>query len=716
LATTTQRHALAVLHRLATAVAHAESLEQIYDLAITALQSALGADRSAVLIRDASGTMQFEAWRGLSATFREAVSCHLPWPADDGAPAPLVVPDVQTSEAVAPRRAALVAEGIGSLAFIPVLGRGRLLGKFMVYFDRPRSLDEVELMTAQTIASHIGFAIERRQADARTGELLDREQRARRQEQALLAVMEAATSTLDLTEAMRRIARALARVLGANMVGAYMADAARAMLTPIAGYRVPRHLLEEFLAHPIPLRAHAALEEIWRTPRPVWSDDIPSHPLVDRDTVRRFPHQSDLFVPVVVDGEPIGGFFCIWWSARRRFADDELRLVAEMGRQAAIAVGRARVFRDAEAASRAKDDFLAMLGHELRNPLSVISTSVAILERAGDQSQAAVRSRLVIARQVRHLTDLVNDLLDMTRVTSGKIALARRPLDAAEVVRGCVATLAQAGKTRGHEIALAVEPAWVEGDETRLQQVITNLVLNAVKFTPPGGSITAGVRAEGDTVRLWVQDTGVGIAADVLPRVFDAFVQGQPASERSQGGLGLGLTLVHRLAQLHGGSVEAASGGPGHGATFTVRLPRVPPPAAVTASELAPPAFAPARHVLLVEDNPDGRGVLRALLELEGHDVEEAADGPGALERALARPPDVAVIDIGLPGLDGYEVARRLRKGPRGDEMVLIALTGYGQPKDRMRSAAAGFDAHLVKPVDDGLLLRTLATTRPPRL
>lgn len=710
-----EQHALAVLHRLATAVADAESLEQIYELAITALRSALGADRASVRILDATGVMRFEAWSGLSDAYRQAVEDHCPWPAGTAAPSPILVPDVLTADVLACWREPIVTEGIRSLAFIPVLSRGRLLGTFTIYFDHPRVMREFELMTARTIASHIGVAIERKHTDGQAQALLDRAERARHEAEALLTVMEAATSTLDLTEAMRRIARALARVLGADMVGAYMADAAATCLTPIAGYRVPRARLGEFLAHPIPLRSHAVLEDVWRRPRPVWTDDIPSHPLVDRDIIRRFPHQSDLFVPIVFEGAPSGGFFCIWWTDRRRFTDDELRLVEEMSRQAAVAVERARIFREAEAASRAKDDFLAMLGHELRNPLSVIGTSVAILDRVDGQAETATHVRQIITRQVRHLTDLVNDLLDVTRVTSGKISLLRRPLDLAEVARTCATTLAEAGATRAHQVVLALEPAWVEADETRLQQVITNLVLNAVKFTPAGGTVTIAVRGEDDAAVLQVRDTGVGIAPDLLPRVFEAFVQGHPAADRSQGGLGLGLTLVRRLAELHGGSVDAASDGPGRGATFTVRLRRVPSPVSPAASAPPPAPAADRRRVLIVEDNADGRELLRSLLELEGHDVDDAADGAAALRQALERPPDVALIDIGLPGLDGYEVARRLRQGPRGEAMLLVALTGYGQPQDRRRAADAGFDAHLVKPVEERRLLATIASSRQRR-
>jgi CheY-like chemotaxis protein len=252
----------------------------------------------------------------------------------------------------------------------------------------------------------------------------------------------------------------------------------------------------------------------------------------------------------------------------------------------------------------------------------------------------------------------------------------------------------------GHIVETALAPAWVDGDETRLRQVCDNLLGNAFKYTPAGGRVRVVVRAEGESAVLSIADTGVGIEPRLLPRMFDLFVQGERGLARSQGGLGIGLTLVRRLAELHGGSVEAHSDGPGRGSEFTVRLPRIPAPA--VALPVAQPAAEPARprrRILLVEDNTDARETLRDLLELHGHEVHEAASGPDGIEKALRLRPDLSLIDIGLPGLDGYEVARRIRASAEGHALQLVALTGYGQPEDRRRAEEAGFDEHLAKPI-----------------
>ena len=362
----------------------------------------------------------------------------------------------------------------------------------------------------------------------------------------------------------------------------------------------------------------------------------------------------------------------------------------------------ARELRDhadlTDAANRAKDEFLAMLGHELRNPIASIVTAIHVLDRLTGGDERAQRAREVIARQAGHLGRLVDDLLDVSRVTTGRIVLNRRPIDLGASVARSVSTLLAA---RGHErrdVAVTAEPVWVEGDETRLEQVITNLLGNALKYTPQHGPIQVEVRAEGDDAVLRVVDSGIGLPAALLPRVFDLFVQGERGIERASGGLGVGLTLVRRLVELHGGHVRAESDGPGRGSVFTVRLPRVSPPAPDAPAVRDTPVSA--RSVLVVEDNDDAREMLRYLLKLGGHEVHEAADGMAAVEAALDLRPDVAIVDVGLPGLDGYEVARRLRLAPGGDRFMLIALTGYGQPEDRARAAQAGFDAFLVKPVD----------------
>jgi CheY-like chemotaxis protein len=295
---------------------------------------------------------------------------------------------------------------------------------------------------------------------------------------------------------------------------------------------------------------------------------------------------------------------------------------------------------------------------------------------------------------------------------TGKIALERRAMDLLAAARRAVATLRAAGVTDRHAVSVDGRPAWVDGDATRLEQVVTNLVSNALKFTPAAGTIRVWVGVEGDAALLRVTDTGVGMAPDLLPRIFDLFVQGDQPPERATGGLGIGLTLVRQLVELHGGHIEAASAGPGQGSVFTVRLPRAsgagPDGAAARVDGAAP------CRILLVEDNDDAREMLTALLTLERHDVITASDGPGGVEAALRLAPDVALVDIGLPGLSGYEVARRIRAAAPVRPIKLIALTGYGQSEDMRRAREAGFDLHLVKPVEPKRLDEALrALLRP---
>jgi signal transduction histidine kinase len=371
------------------------------------------------------------------------------------------------------------------------------------------------------------------------------------------------------------------------------------------------------------------------------------------------------------------------------------------------ALAREREMRThAEGASRAKDEFLAMLGHELRNPLNAITAAMAVIDRVAPDSEHALRSREIVARQSRHLTHLVDDLLDVARVTSGKIVLDRRLVDLGRIVRRSVAILHEAGRFSLHPVTHGIHEAWVSGDETRIEQIAVNLLENAVKYTPPGKPIHVRVAGEGGEAVFEVSDEGEGIAADLLPRVFELFIQGERTLDRAQGGLGLGLTLVKNLVELHDGRVSAHSEGIGRGARFVVRLPRAKPPEHVAQVKAPVAEEEKGRRVLLVEDNADSAETLRTLLSLRGHDVHVANDGPSGVALARTSRPEVALIDIGLPGYDGFEVARRLRASPGGDAIRLVALTGYGQPEDRRAASAAGFDAFLVKPVDFDALHR----------
>jgi len=337
-----------------------------------------------------------------------------------------------------------------------------------------------------------------------------------------------------------------------------------------------------------------------------------------------------------------------------------------------------------------------------------------VLDTPGVPEDSARRAREVIMRQNAHLARLVDDLLDVARVTSGKIVLTRQPLDLAEAVQRGVATLAASGRSAHHRVTLDLEPVWANVDDTRLEQVVANLVGNALRFTPPDGTIAVTLRAAGGEAVLEVRDSGMGIAPEMLPRVFDMFVQGARGSDGGPGGLGLGLTLVQRIAELHDGTVEAASDGPGRGSVFTLRLPAMPaPPAPVPRRAPASPTNGGTRRrVVIVEDNGDAREMLRFALELAGHEVHEAHDGPSGLATILRLRPDVAIVDVGLPELDGYEVARRVRAAAHS-AIHLIALTGYGQPDDRRQALEAGFDAHLVKPVEPDALQAAIAASGP---
>ena len=378
----------------------------------------------------------------------------------------------------------------------------------------------------------------------------------------------------------------------------------------------------------------------------------------------------------------------------------------------------------AQRENRSKDEFLAMLAHELRNPLGAIQGAVHALSLLNQTDSMSLRATGIIKRQVVHMARLVDDLLDVGRAVTGKIALKRVPVNLADAVKTYIGALANGNPNNQACIEFASEPVWVNGDPVRLEQIVGNLVSNALKFTRGEGVIRVIVGREGDDAVLRVADQGIGIPADMLPKIFDLFVQAHHTIDRSRGGLGIGLTLVRRLAELHGGSVQAASKGDGHGATFTVRLPTVAAPRNVDADSVRKSngngngSHNTPRRVLLVDDNHDSREMYRAVLRAHGHDVCEAPDG----ERALAllqqlerdHPLDVAFIDIGLPGgMDGYELARRIRDLPMGRDVRLVALTGYGFPEDRQQSRQAGFARHLVKPVEPEALQRELyAVTR----
>jgi len=353
-----------------------------------------------------------------------------------------------------------------------------------------------------------------------------------------------------------------------------------------------------------------------------------------------------------------------------------------------------------------------MLGRELRDPLGAIRTALQVIDHAGASSETAARQRAIIDRQVGQLTHLVDALLDVSHALSGRMELDQRRVDLNEIGRRSLAALRGDTRMQEHDVSLSVqaEPVEVWGDPGRLGQIVFNLLDNALRYTPAGGRIEMTVGREHGRGVIRVRDTGMGIAPEMLPHVFEMFPQAAASRARPRAGLGVGLTLARRLAELHGGRVSATSAGVGRGSEFVVALPLIAP-AVMAAGPAEGVSVSPSspRRVLVIEDNPDARSALRALLEVWGHEVEVAEDGPRGFEMALANHPDVVVVDITLPGLDGYQVAQGLRTALGEDAVFLIALTGRAEPDDRRRALDAGFDLHLVKPVDPRVLSEALA-------
>ena len=443
------------------------------------------------------------------------------------------------------------------------------------------------------------------------------------------------------------------------------------------------------------------------------------------DVAHLVPCASHLAVPLVGLDRVLGVLF-VSHPDMNAYADDDLRLLSIVGSQIAAYLTACQLHEQdrqvvteheaarttAEAESRAKDEFLAMLAHELRNPLMAVRIAMQTILGQAQRDPIVQRARNVAERQVKHLMRLVDDLVDVSRLTRGKIELHKESVTLQMIVAAALETTRGFIDARRHveSVSLPDEPLWFEADPVRITQVLENLLDNAAKYTPQGGEISVTGYHEGADVVLRLRDTGIGISPELLPRVFDLFAQAEPPMARSEGSLGVGLTLARTLVELHQGTITADSEGPGLGSEFVVRLPIGAPIERPRRDDRR--AAVPARHILIVEDDHNVRKALRRMLELGGHRVEVAGDGPGAVDLALAAPPEVAFLDIGLPGFDGYEVGRRIRAA-LGSRVLLVAVTARGEAEDRRRSSDAGFDAHLVKPVSREDLTRLLGRAEP---
>jgi signal transduction histidine kinase/DNA-binding response OmpR family regulator len=580
---------------------------------------------------------------------------------------------------------------------------------------------ELYLMTQQV----------RRQADERVA--LAKEQAARaaaeeatRRSNFLAEASRVLSGSLDLEDTVRELARATVPFLGDLGAVTLVGEHGRPWRTDIAwagpgGHGLGTARLDAADAPRDELRAAveavlAGGDEVLLT-----ALAIPYPPPGCGGSAAGLPLKCAAVLPLTARGRTLGALTLALSDPKRCAVGFDMVLLRDFAGRAAVDLDNARLYRDAQEADRRKNEFLSMLAHELRNPLAPIRNGVHILRAIGSADPNVLEVRDMIERQVRHLVRLVDDLLDISRITRGKIRLKTERVDLAAIASGAVETCRPLIDERRHRLVVSVPPAplRVEGDPVRLAQVVGNLLNNAAKYTPEGGRIWLSTSREANQAVLRVRDSGMGIPEEMLGSIFDLFTQVDHSLDRSQGGLGIGLTLVRRLVELHQGQVEAHSDGPGQGSEFVVRLPlrreegtrllqdtgEMP-----SLAHAAAVPRAPSRRVLVVDDNRDAAESLALLLSVAGHQTRVCHDGPSAVAAAAEFRPEAVLLDIGLPGMDGYEVARRLRAEPAMPRALLIALTGYGQLEDQRRAHEAGFDHHLVKPADLDALAALLAS------
>lgn len=459
------------------------------------------------------------------------------------------------------------------------------------------------------------------------------------------------------------------------------------------------------------------------TGRPEWAASIPDELL--RSTAQDEEHlrllqlldlRSYICVPLIARGRTLGAITLVYAESGRFYRKDDLRLAEDLARRAATAVDNAQLFAKLQQADQRKNEFLAMLAHELRNPLAPMAMAATLVQRCADDSRAAQAAQ-IIQRQAEHMSRLVDDLLDVSRVTRGLVELDLAAVDMKSVVSSAIEQIHPLMESRLHalQVATTPEPTWVEGDRARLVQVLANLLNNAAKYTQPGGRVELSLQIQENEVCISVHDNGRGIDRALLPHVFELFTQGERSADRTQGGLGIGLSLVRSVVLMHNGQIQAESPGLGQGSTFTLRLPRrgVPADTFPLANATSPPVLSHPLSVLVVDDNADAATTLSEVIRLEGYLVITATSSREAIAAAKAHRPEVFILDIGLPDVDGLKLARMIREDSElSGKRLFIALTGYGQTEDRHRTSDAGFDAHMVKPADIGQLLSLLSCFR----
>jgi signal transduction histidine kinase/DNA-binding response OmpR family regulator len=606
---------------------------------------------------------------------------------------------------------------IGGISVV-IQGRERPFGTLSVFSDRPRAYAQDDVHYLQSVANVLAAAIQRRRDDEELAAVRDELASQLADMTRLHALGARLSNSLELPAVLEEVLAAVTGLQGTDRGVLMLYDRERGAMRTAAAVGFSADQLDAVEQATPGLRANGSVTAV--ISGSIIVEDVESDPVLapHLSAALRAGCHAVCSTPLLTCGGELIGSIATYFPRPHRPSDRETRLVELYARQAAEFIDNARLYREIRESDRQKGVFLAMLAHELRNPLAPILNALHVLRTPDADPEATAQARDIAERQVRHLARLVDDLLDVSRINTDKVELRRGPIDLREAVARAVEAARPLIEARGHELSVSVPdgPLRLTADEDRLEQILSNLLNNAAKYTEPGGRIALEVAREGDDAVVRVRDTGIGIAPELLPRVFDLFTQADRSLDRSQGGLGIGLTLVRRLVEMHGGSVSVSSAGVGRGSEFVVRLPLAAGDEAALPTDdgrVDEPADERPKRVLVVDDNVDAARILSRLLTAGGHHVDVAHDGQAALEIARERPPDVVLLDIGLPGMDGYEVARRMRAMGDLDRTLLVALTGYGQEEDRRRSRESGFDQHLTKPVDPLAIKQLIARRRP---
>lgn len=641
------------LYQLAERLQRARDVAEVYESALDAILNAVQCDRASILLFDDSNVMRFVAWRGLSDRYRAATEGHSPWTSEETSAEPIAMADIAAADLEPWLHEIIQSEGIGALAFIPLMINGRLIGKFMAYYNAPHEFTADEIDLSLTIARQLAFSVVHQRAQS---------------------ALEAQANQLELITKTAPVLIAYCD----RLTRFKFANHAYAQRLGLSAHEIQGKRIAEVIGERAYESIRPYIEQVLSGTPVEFELTVPYDALGDR-----FMHCS--YAPERNEQGVVVAFVAAITDITERKRAEEALLRSE------------EKLREAD---RRKDEFLAMLAHELRNPLAPIANSLSLMQREAAYSPIQEQTRAIIDRQVSRLTRLVDDLLEVSRISTGRIQLQMQPVTVSDVVLRAVETARPLIQQHSHELRISLpdDPVWLHADSARLEQVLVNLLNNAAKYTDDGGRIAVAAFREQDWVLIKVKDSGIGIAPDLLPRMFDLFTQGERSLDRSRGGLGIGLSLVQRLVSKHGGTVEASSE-PGKGSEFVVRLPALDTAAApIETNERPSPLPSSSVRVLIVDDNIDAAESLALLLETSGHIVATAHSGFAALEAINVHRPQVVFLDIGLPELDGYEIAKRVRSAPATRNIFLVAMTGYGQQTDRDRSHAAGFDRHLVKP------------------